>query len=82
MGYKEGGAIANILASKLIDHAKDVYAYTFASPYTLYNNPDAVGEADNLKQPISRTGYLARHDSIFNIVNEVVAYCFVMPLSK
>ena len=73
MGYKEGGAIANILAAKLIDRAKDVYAYTFASPMTLYNNSEHSG--------YSRNGYLARYDSIFNVVNESDAYSFIMPQS-
>ena len=73
MGYKEGGAIANILASKLIDQAKDVYAYTFASPMTLYNSSEHSG--------YSRNGYLARYESIFNVVNESDAYSFIMPQS-
>ena len=78
MGYKEGGAIANVLASKLIDHAKEVYTYTFASPMTLYNNKDAIYLRDENEQYYSRTGNRARYDSIFNVVNLTDVYCFIL----
>lgn len=70
-GYKEGGAIANILAAKLRDEGKSVYAYTFGSPMTIYNNPDEPG--------YTKTGYSARYDCIFNVVNGTDAYAYVMP---
>lgn len=72
-GYKEGGAIANILAAKLRDMGATVYAYTFGSPMTIYNNPDEPG--------YTKTGYSARYDCIFNVVNEDDAYAYMMPQS-
>ncbi|MGM9681344.1 MAG: hypothetical protein ACI3XR_07560 [Eubacteriales bacterium] len=49
-----GGAIANIVAAKLIDQGKSVYAYTFAAPNTT--------EAS--------TANATKYDCIFNIVNK------------
>ena len=72
-GYKEGGAIANILAAKLRDRGQQVYAYTFGSPMTIYNNPDEPG--------YTKTGYSARYDCIFNIINEDDPYAYIMPQS-
>ena len=69
-GYKEGGAIANVLAAKLRDMGQQVYGYTFGSPMTIYNNSDEKG--------YTRTGYSVRYDSIFNIVNEDDPYAFLM----
>ena len=70
-GYKEGGAIANIISSKLRDEGKSVYAYTFGAPMTIYNNPDEPG--------YTKTGYSARYDCIFNVVNGTDAYAYIMP---
>ena len=70
-GHKEAGAIANVLASKYIDDGHKVYAYTFGSPMTLYNNPDEKG--------YTRTGYSMRYDSIFNVVNEDDPNSYLMP---
>ena len=72
-GYKEGGAIANILAAKLRDRGQQVYAYTFGSPMTIYNNGDEPG--------YTKTGYSARYDCIFNIINEDDPYAYIMPQS-
>ena len=72
-GHKEAGAVANVLASKYIDEGHKVYAYTFGSPMTLYNNPDEKG--------YTRTGYSMRYDSIFNVVNESDAWTYMMPQS-
>ena len=70
-GYKEGGAIANILAAKLRDMGETVYAYTFGAPMTIYNNTDEPG--------YTKTGYSGRYDCIFNVVNEDDAYAYMMP---
>ncbi|MGM9681342.1 MAG: hypothetical protein ACI3XR_07550 [Eubacteriales bacterium] len=51
--HRRGGAIANIVAAKLIDQGKSVYAYTFAAPNTT--------EAS--------TANATKYDCIFNIVN-------------
>ncbi len=52
-GYSRGGAVANILAS-IISDAKNVYAYTFATPNTLC--VDEFNDNEN-------------HLNIFNIIN-------------
>ena len=70
-GYKEGGAIANILAAKLRDMGETVYAYTFGAPMTIYNNTDEPG--------YTKTGYSGRYYGIFNVVNEDDVYASMMP---
>ncbi|MGM9681340.1 MAG: Ig-like domain-containing protein [Eubacteriales bacterium] len=52
-GHSRGGAIANIIAAKLIDQGQSVYAYTFAAPNTT--------EAS--------TANATKYNCIFNIVN-------------
>lgn len=59
-GHSRGAALSNILAAKLIDEGKEVFAYTFATPSTT----------------ISTTMKDSEYNSIFNIVNprDVVSY--------
>ena len=73
-GHSRGGAVANLVAARLIDRAyageaswsiEDVRAYTFASP-----NASACGE---------RTA--SRYDSVFNVVNPADAVARV-PLNS
>ena len=52
-GHSRGGAIANLLSANLIDHGKEVYAYTFAAPNSTTNS-----RFDNLT-----------YSCIFNIIN-------------
>lgn len=54
VGHSRGAAIANILAAKITDSGKTVYAYTFATPNT------------TTKSATTTKGYT----SIFNVVNE------------
>lgn len=53
-GHSRGGALANLVAAKLLDANKRVMSYTFATPATT----------------ISSTAHNAKYNSIFNIVNE------------
>ena len=59
-GHSRGAALSNILAAKLIDGGKDIFAYTFATPNTT----------------ISTSRNDSKYNSIFNIVNprDVVTY--------
>ncbi len=59
-GHSRGAALSNILAAKLLDEGKEVFAYTFATPSTT----------------ISSSRKDEKYNSIFNIVNprDVVAY--------
>lgn len=59
-GHSRGAALSNILAAKLIDDGKEVYAYTFATPSTTVST--------SMKE--------SKYNSIFNIVNprDVVTY--------
>ena len=52
-GHSRGAAVANLIASYLIDDGFSVFAYTFAAPYNTANT-----EASS-----------AKYDSIFNLVN-------------
>ena len=52
-GHSRGAAVANLMASYLIDEGAQVYAYTFAAPYNTANT-EASAE---------------KYDSIFNLVN-------------
>ncbi|MBR6428514.1 MAG: InlB B-repeat-containing protein [Clostridia bacterium] len=52
-GHSRGGAVANIMASYLVDAGKEVFCYTFASPYCTANT-EASAE---------------KYDCIFNLVN-------------
>ena len=52
-GHSRGGAVANLLAAKLIDDGKRSYAYTFAAPGSTMHKD--VGEE--------------KYQSIFNIIN-------------
>ena len=55
-GHSRGGALANLVAAKLIDDNEKVFAYTFAAPATIESSNGAP--------------HAAKYDSIFNIVNE------------
>ena len=55
-GHSRGGALANLVAAKLIDGGETVFAYTFAAPATIESTDGAPHEE--------------KYDSIFNIVNE------------
>ncbi|MBQ7061586.1 MAG: InlB B-repeat-containing protein [Clostridia bacterium] len=52
-GHSRGAAVANLMASYLIDEGCEVYAYTFAAPYNTANT-EASAE---------------KYDCIFNLVN-------------
>jgi|GEM_PF-2530279 len=52
-GHSRGAAVANLMASYLIDEGSEVYAYTFAAPYNTANT-EASAE---------------KYDCIFNLVN-------------
>ena len=52
-GHSRGAAVANLMASYLIDEGEEVYAYTFATPYNTANT-EASAE---------------KYDCIFNLVN-------------
>lgn len=52
-GHSRGGALANLVAAKLIDESKTVFAYTFAAPATT----------------VSSTAGNSKYQCIFNIVN-------------
>ena len=52
-GHSRGAAVANLIASYLIDDGFSVFSYTFAAPYNTANT-----EASS-----------AKYDSIFNLVN-------------
>ena len=59
-GHSRGAALANILAAKLIDEGKTVFAYTYATPSTTTDS----------------SWNSAKYNSIFNFANtsDVVAY--------
>ena len=52
-GHSRGAAVANIMASYLLDEGEEVFAYTYAAPYNTANT-EASAE---------------RYDCIFNLVN-------------
>ncbi|MBO6060508.1 MAG: hypothetical protein J6P98_00120, partial [Clostridia bacterium] len=52
-GHSRGAAVANLMASYLIDEGEEVFAYTFAAPYNTANT-EASAE---------------KYDCIFNLVN-------------
>lgn len=52
-GHSRGAAVANLMASYLIDEGEEVYAYTFAAPYNTANT-EASAE---------------KYDCIFNLIN-------------
>ena len=52
-GHSRGAAVANLMASYLIDEGQEVYCYTFASPYNTANT-EASAE---------------KYDCIFNLIN-------------
>ena len=52
-GHSRGGAVANLMASYLIDEGNEVFCYTFASPYNTANT-EASAE---------------KYDCIFNLLN-------------
>lgn len=53
-GHSRGAALANLLAAKLVDNGKTVYAYTFAAPNTT----------------VSTSAGAAKYNCIFNLINE------------
>ena len=53
-GHSRGAAVANLMASYLIDEGEEVFAYTYASPFNTANT-EASAE---------------KYDCIFNLVNE------------
>ncbi len=59
-GHSRAAALSNILAAKLIDEGKEVFAYTYATPSTT----------------ISTSRKDAKYNSIFNIMNprDVISY--------
>ena len=76
-GYNTGGDVANILSARIIDNKSSiasnrdsvgVYAYTFGSPYTVYNYE---GQAINTVE--------GKYCSIMNVINESDIYSYIMP---
>ncbi|MCR5809277.1 MAG: InlB B-repeat-containing protein [Clostridiales bacterium] len=52
-GHSRGAAVANLMASYLVDEGEEVFAYTFAAPYNTANTEASA----------------AKYDCIFNLVN-------------
>ena len=52
-GHSRGAAVANLMASYLIDEGNEIYCYTFAAPYNTANTEASA----------------AKYDCIFNLVN-------------
>ena len=52
-GHSRGAAVANLMASYLIDEGNEVFAYTFATPYNTANTESSA----------------EKYDCIFNLVN-------------
>ena len=75
-GYNTGGAVANILAARLIDDinkkTKNIYAYTFGAPNTVYNNLDIDNKVNSIEK---------KYASIFNVINMSDIYAF-LPLQN
>ena len=69
-GHSRGGALANLVAAKLIDDNETVFAYTFAAPGTVVCSRCQSYEFGECEQSTGCTAHAAKYNSIFNIVNE------------